>query len=359
MKWIVRMLFAIIFLAVGILLLVFLRSPGTAVPIPGNHPRSISTIEQLQIGGVEQELLIRAIDSTKTVLLFLHGGPGYSGYHFLDDSKHNLEQEFVLAYWEQRGAGKSYSKSIPTSTLTIDQFLSDIEEITQYLKQRFNKQKIILLGHSWGAFIGVLAVDKYPQHYHSYIGIGQVCNSYKSEMISWKWVNEEAKKRNDTEALAQLAKLEFPDSLASGQTWFEYMDVQRLLVAKYGGAASAGAEFRLWPIYKDIIFNLPEYTVSEKLGILDGNYRGLSNLQDDVAKYNFNEVIDSLQIPVFLMHGKHDHLVEFSVAKEFYNQLKAPEKQWHAFEKSAHRPFFDETAKFNKIILDIASRYDD
>ncbi len=348
-----RLIFLLIFLLVCLVIFIFIKSPGKAIPISGDHPKSISCIEKLQIGGIEQNLIIRSVDSSKAVLLFLHGGPGFSGYHFINDNDNNLEEEFVLAYWEQRGAGKSYSSSIPQSSMTVNQFVEDAKEITEYLQNRFNQEKVYLLGHSWGAFIGVNIIHKYPELFHSYIGIGQIANQYQSEKLSLEWIKTEAVKRKDEEVLNQLKNLEFPDSLASGKTWLEYMDVQRLMVGKYGGSISAGKELEILSIYKDIIFDLPEYTVLEKYNILNGNAFGLSNLQDDVVQANFLSSIDSLEVPLFFLHGKHDHLVEYSIAKAFYSKVKAPQKNFYTFEHSAHRPFYDETEKFNEIIESI------
>ncbi len=355
-KYLVAFLSFVLISLLILILIVFILSPGEAVPVPNGGERSISEIEKLEIGGVDQYLFLRGVDSTKAVLLFLHGGPGFSGYHFINDNDNNLEEEFVLAYWEQRGAGKSYSENIPLGSMNIEQMVKDTEEITRYLLGRFGKRKIYLLGHSWGSMLGTLTVQKHPGLYHAYIGIGQMGNQYESEKISLDWLKKEALERNDTEVLKQLETIRLPDSLATGKEWLEYMDVQRLIVGKYGGSTAANKETDVFSIYTDIIFKLPEYTVNEKRNILKGNAFSMSALQDDAIRTNLKEVVDSLELPVHILHGKYDHLVEYAESQSFFEHLKAPEKHFHTFEHSAHRPFADETAKFNGIMTRI-SRY--
>lgn len=143
---------------VGVLLIVLLiitaflwiKSPGKAQPITDAQgqviPGSISTIEKVMLGGVEQYLIIRGADSTKPVMLFLHGGPGSPEYPFIRTTNPDLEKDFVMVYWEQRGAGKSYSKDLDVKSMTLAQMISDTRELSQILAARFGQEKIYLMG---------------------------------------------------------------------------------------------------------------------------------------------------------------------------------------------------------------------
>lgn len=147
-------------------------------------PGSIASLEKVYIGGVKQWILIRGRSVNNPVLLFLHGGPGSAEWPLVRDYNRSLEDHFIHVYWEQRGAGKSYSKNI--GNMHIDQFISDTRELLQYLQKRVNREKVFLIGHSWGSLLGILTAEKYPELFHAYIGVGQFVSAKEQEEISYQ-----------------------------------------------------------------------------------------------------------------------------------------------------------------------------
>ncbi len=105
---------------------------------------SISTLEKLLIGGVKQSLCIRGNNINKPVLLVVHGGPGDAAMPIVNCINHNLEQDFIVVNWDQRGAGKSFFRFEKNSDVSIDTFVCDLLEITSYLRNRFGKEKIYI-----------------------------------------------------------------------------------------------------------------------------------------------------------------------------------------------------------------------
>jgi len=81
-----------------------------------------------------------------------------------------LENYFTVVYWDQRGTGKSTNKNMPGNSFTIDRFIADTHELTTYLKGKFKKNKIFLLGHSWGSLLGIRTIAKYPNDYYAFVG---------------------------------------------------------------------------------------------------------------------------------------------------------------------------------------------
>ena len=155
-----------------------------------NYPEQlrIKIFEPISINGTKQWVLIRGNDESKPVLLYLHGGPGQSLIPFAYKATNKLVNDFIVVYWDQRGTGLSYDESIPDETMTIDQFIEDTRSVTEYLKRKFNKDKIYLLGHSWGTVLGTLVIQKYPDDYYAYIGVGQVVNSEEQEESGTEWL---------------------------------------------------------------------------------------------------------------------------------------------------------------------------
>jgi len=349
-------LLSLFIIVIATILIIWIMSPGKAIPFVdenGNKiENSISEIEKIQIGGIDQYLIIRGIDVTKPVLLFLHGGPGSPEFPMMKDDKLILEKEFVIVHWEQRGSGKSLSKDIPEASMNLEQFISDASEVSEHLKKRFNREKIFLMGHSWGSFLGILTVNKHPQHFYSYIGIGQVASQFRAEQISFDWVKREAKKRNDKDAIKELSNMFFPDSLADNNTWLEFLMKERKYVNKYRGGLSR-EEVNIWFDIGKLILTTKEYTISDKLKFMKGNFYSMERLWSNVIQTNLFTTIDSIKIPVHIIQGVHDYQTPYIVANEFYSNLKAPTKTLHTFDNSAHTPFLDEVEKFNSIIKEI------
>jgi len=337
---------------VGLAAILWIKSPGKADPITSTNgktiPGSISVIEKVMLGGQEQYLIIRGVDRNKPVMLFLHGGPGSPEYSFMKEKNRGLEKDFVMVYWEQRGAGKSYSNKIPASSMNIAQFISDTRELSLLLAKRFKKDKIYIMGHSWGSLLGILTANKYPELYYAYFGIGQVCNQYKAEKIAYAWVKEQAQIQNNKHALEGLSKITMPDSTATSAEWSDYLMTERNYVSQFGGGVTHTMT-NMFPLVK-ILLNTKEYTVGDKINFLKGSLYSLDHLWPEVIKCNLFQDIDSMRLPVYIFQGKYDHQTSYVVAKDFYNQLKAPHKEFFTFEHSAHSPVMEEPDKFNAII---------
>jgi len=356
MKKIIRILLYILGCLISIVLvltvILWIKSPGTADPITDKNgktiPGSISSIEKIKLGGIDQYLIIRGVDSTKPVMLFLHGGPGSPETTFMKETNTAIENDFVMVYWEQRGAGKSYSNDIPVESMNLQQFISDTHELSLIIAKRFHKDKIYLMGHSWGSMLGILTAHQYPELYYAYFGIGQVCDQFKGERLAFEWVKEQAKLANDKEAIKDLSALNFPDSSASVEIWGDFLMKERNFANQFGGGITHKMT-GMWPVIK-LVLNAKEYTFKEKMNFMSGSIYSLEHMWPEVISTNLFNKIDSMQIPVYIFQGEHDYTTPYPIAKEFYEQLKAPKKEFYAFENSAHSPCMEEVEKFNAIV---------
>ena len=363
MKRIIKISLKVILYIIGGLLVIILslaiilwiKSPGKAVPITDSNGEiisgSISTIEKVMLGGQEQYLIIRGADSTKPVMLFLHGGPGSPEFAFMNNTNRAIENDFVMVYWEQRGAGKSYSKDIPVESMNLSQFISDTRELSELLALRFKQDKIYIMGHSWGSFLGILTAYEHPELFHAYFGVGQVCYQYKGEQISFEWAKEQADKSNNEDAIEALSEIDFPDSLANSDIWMDFLMVERNYVTQFGGGVLHDIN-GMWPVIK-MVLNAKEYTFSEKMKYMSASLFSIKHLWPDVINTNLFNDIDSMQVPVYIFQGIYDYQTPTSIAKDFFDQLKAPQKEFFIFENSAHSPVMEEVDKFNAIVREI------
>ncbi|GGB94606.1 alpha/beta fold hydrolase [Dyadobacter sediminis] len=298
--------------------------------------------ESLMIGGTEQWIHYNDSRLHEPLILFLHGGPGVVQVPMLTRYCQSLYEHFLLVHWDQRGAGRSYH-FLDKTDLTVQILVNDGIELSRVLCQKFNKRKVILLGHSWGTALGVLMCKVAPGLFHKYIGIGQVGNWLKGEHISYHFTCDQAIRRKKSVALKLLEKIGPPPY----KNIVELL-IQRTLLIRFGGGMYSG---------KSALNMIPEYVLWGKSSFLRipqvtaGSWYSTASLWEQCLAIDLNLLAPELQVPVCFITGRHDYQIPFACAEEYFHNLVAPEKSWYWFENSAHTPFIEETEKFNKLIV--------
>ncbi|MCU6710493.1 alpha/beta hydrolase [Paenibacillus sp. J5C_2022] len=340
MKVLVAVLAAITIIF-GILALLPSRTPQ--IKMDGKVvPNSIAELRKVEIGGIDQTLLIRGHNKNNPVILFLHGGPGQGEVGFMRGYQKALEEKFVVVRWDQRGAGASYSKDVPKESFTIEQLLKDTDEVTDYLREQFNQPQIFISGHSWGTVLGTLAAKSHPEKYLAYISVGQVVNMKENEKLSYQFAWTKAREANDEEAIKQLEQIELTYTSDNMMSYRKYVD-------KFGGVIQTKPE-------KGIASSLllsPEYRLSEKQNFQKRTLDVGRLMIPEIMNINFMEEVKGLEVPTYFIIGKHDYTSVYPLVEEFYEQLEAPVKELIVFDNSAHLPQLEENKKFNDTVIRI------
>lgn len=331
-----------------------IKSPGRLKPLvtADGQPYSAGLAEKqkLTIGGVEQGLFILSENHSNPVLLFLHGGPGSPELPLIynENQQYRLESEFTVCYWDQRGAGMSF-KNVPESSMTLEQFIADTIEVTRYLKERFNQEKIFIMGHSWGSYLGVKTISQAPEHYHAYIGIGQISHEQLSEKLAYEYMLEHAKHINDKRT---LKKLQLVDPNAKDFPSLSYTTgIRTSAMNDYGIGITREKESLFDLIQKVFLFE--GYSLGEKVNFLQGSLFSLKFLFDDMLSDDLRVTTNQFKIPVYITHGKFDYQVSYELAKVYYEQIQAPKKDFFTFENSAHSPIIEERQQFLQVVRKI------
>ncbi len=339
-------LFIILFF---IFLLFFL--PGYTIPfkdINGNRlPKSITSLEKVKLGGNEQWILIRGEDKTNPVMLFLHGGPGTSDMGLLRRNMPDLEKHFVTVYWDQLGAGKSFSAAIPKSSMNINSFVTDAHELTELLIKRFRHKKIFLTGHSWGSVLGILTIQKYPELFYAYIGIGQIANMKENELVSYEWTLEQAKRSDKISDVKKLIEIGKPPYTGN---WRKKFMTERRLLGKYGGELYGSSNGAFFLVLKNLLLS-PEYCLKDKINFFRGIFTSVKLIFPELLHVDLRRQALCLKIPVYFILGKHDYEAPFMLAEQYFKLLNAPVKELFWFENSAHLPHIEENSKFQKLLI--------
>lgn len=349
----VSIIIGIFFVFGGVILI---NSPGKLPPLKDAQGKtiqgSISEKIWVEINGIKQGMFIRGENPKNPVILFLHGGPGTPLLQFISylEKSERLEKYFTVCYWDQRGSGMTYSKSTESSTMTIEQMVADTHEVTQYLKSRFKQDKIYLLGQSWGTYLGVKTIEKYPENYFAYIGIGQVTNQTKSERLAYDYMLTRAKEMNDQEVIDKLVKY---DPYAKDFPQLNYLvKVRTKLLNKYGiGHLHQGLTFQ--DILKSLVV-FKGYTLSEKINWFRGADFSMIYLFPIILNDDLFISSVKFEIPFYIIQGAYDYQVSQVLAEQYLDVLEAPKKEFFIFANSAHAPNMEEPEAFIKILRKIA-----
>lgn len=300
---------------------------------------SIASLEQISLGGVSQFILIRGSDSTKPLVLFLHGGPGMPAMYLAHAFQRDLENHFVIVHWDQRGTGKSYRAGVLSDSLTLRQTINDLFELTQYLLERFQKNRLILVAHSWGTLLGLLAVREHPQYYAAYVGTGQMsADSLRRYVTQRRFLFNMARAHGDEELITWL---------------FRGGAVREDDIYRYGGGLR-GAESFL-PILLTGL-RASEYDLFDAINVPRGSSMVSRRMRVDVRNSDFDRDLVTFQIPIYFFLGRHDYVTPSVLASEYFETLEAPSKELVWFESSAHFPFWEEQRKFTSEMLRLSER---
>jgi pimeloyl-ACP methyl ester carboxylesterase len=305
-------------------------------------PSPIAETIRLDLGGFSQWVMVRGASVENPVLIILHGGPGMPETALLRHFNAPLENIFTVVYWEQRGAGYSFDKSIPPTSMTIDRFVADLDALVDAMCRRFGKDKVVLLGHSWGSALGTLYAARHPQKVAAYVGVGQIGNLQASEEASYAFVLAEARRRDNGKALAALTALGPPP-----------YDQQRLIVQRRWLSRFAGT-FGTLPLHKALWILLTTRGPSP-FKVFGGMMFSLRTMWSELSKLNLEVAAPELRMPVWFFLGRNDHQVDATVAAVYFDKLIAPSKKLVWFEHSGHFVPFEEPEAFNRAMGDIAA----
>ncbi len=311
-------------------------------PLPG----SISEKIWVNINGLAQGMFIKSKNETNPVLLFVHGGPGMPEYWLTRRYPTGLENYFTVCWWDQRGSGLSYSPTIPPETMTYEQLIADTIEVTNYLRQRFGKEKIYLMAHSGGSFFGLQVAARAPELYHAYLGMAQMTYQLASERLAYDYALEQYKKNGNTKMVRKLEAapptMTVPLPAAYDALRDEYMHTLGIGTTRDMKSIITGVFLPSW--------QSPEFTLNEKIKLWRGKFFSMRLLRNHAFATDLTQQVTELHLPVYFFHGRYDYTCCYSLAKAYFEQLKAPLKGFYTFEQSAHTPLFEEPEQMQKIL---------
>jgi pimeloyl-ACP methyl ester carboxylesterase len=297
------------------------------------------------LGSIPQWVAVHGADAGNPVLIILHGGPGMPETPLLRHFNSDLERLFTVVYWDQRGAGRTYNKNTPPESMTVERFVADLDELVDHVRAKLRKDKVVVLGHSWGSALGTLYAARHGEKVAAYAGTGQIGDLAASEADGYAFVLEEAKRRGNAKAVAELTKLGPPP-------WTEQqMMVQRRWLGRFVGMFG---RVPFWTAFRISLF-APGTSVFRTPKVFRGMFFSLRTLWPQVSQINLERDVPELKMPVWFLNGRNDHQVSAAVAEQYFDKLVAPRKTLVWFENSGHFAPFEEPERFNAAMAQIAA----
>jgi pimeloyl-ACP methyl ester carboxylesterase len=320
------------------------RQHQLSVAMAIHSTNGIDERRYVRIGGVEQWITIRGQDLRNPALLVLHGGPGAPvsalPEHFLP-----WERDFTIIQWDQRGAGKSYSPN--QGAPSIELMVQDGLEVSEYVRGRLHRNKISLLGHSWGSVLGIRMVRARPELFNAWVGTGQIVNRQRNEVAAYAGVLAKARARGDREGVDALEKSGAPPYREIRQMGVERRwAMQYEPGLRYGPIGPSGLLVEL--------LTAPDYSLKDVVDYFRGEIGGDDffgqALDGPLARVDLPALGTSFSIPFFVVEGEEDNITPASLAKAYFDRITAPRKAFLLMPDAGHMALLTRSDDFLKFM---------
>ncbi len=293
------------------------------------------------IGGIEQWVTIRGQDRANPVLLFLHGGPGdvtnpWSFVYFA-----LWEEQFTVVQWDQRGAGRTFGRSgrATAPTMTLDRMVKDGIELTEYLRMHLDKNKIIVVAHSFGSIIGLRMISQRPDLFYAYVGTGQVADSTRNYSAAYDALLKKAQATANRQALDDLRRVGRPP-YKSGEGY----QVQR----KWSNRLEGAEQFLYGTLGLTLV--APGGSVQDINDSAEGQTLSGERLVPQTTSLEPKDLGLKFSIPVFFLQGAEDFTTPTELARQYLASIRAPKKEFVPI-KGGHFAVFMNSRGFLDVLV--------
>jgi pimeloyl-ACP methyl ester carboxylesterase len=306
----------------------------------------IDSLEAVRIGGIDQWIHIRGEDASNPLLLFIHGGPGIGFIALAGPIQRPWEKHFTVVQWDQRGAGKTYARNdreLQRRTMTVSRMQHDALEVVNHLRARFKREKIVVVGHSWGTVLGLWLAHEHPEVIAAYVGVAQFVNAQQNDKMAYDDALAMARRQHRVDAISDLESLRpYPTpavDLREGsiaQTW-----EARLL-----GPPADRPQFIDVPRLLATLLSAPEYSLGDVYGFTRAQMFSLETMIPEVQRMDLTALGTDFRVPVVLFQGRHDPYLRPALVEKYAAAITAPAHELVWFEDAGHFPFFEDQQLF-------------
>jgi pimeloyl-ACP methyl ester carboxylesterase len=302
-------------------------------------PNGIDEANYVKIGGIDQWITIRGEDRKNPVLLFLHGGPGdatnpwgYAGFR-------KWLKYFTVVQWDQRNAGRTFGRNgaAGASTITIERMVQDGIELAELLSKKLRKDKIVLVGHSWGSILGVFMAKARPELFYAFVGTGQVADPTRNYAVAHAALLERASREGNSRALQELNEVGPPP----------YKDGKGFAVQRKWSNLFEGADVFLASTL-GFALTAPGYSLGDINDWFEGQGVSAEHLVPQTSALDPKLLGGEFAVPVFVIQGAEDFTTPTRLAKTYLDSLHASRKAFATIDGAGHFAVFTKQDVFLK-----------
>ncbi len=296
------------------------------------YAKAIDTTSIVSIGGIEQFISIKGKDESNPILLYLHGGPGAAVSFHSEKVTGDLENQFVVVHWDQRGSGKTLELNNDSGILSMDRMKQDAEEMFLHLLNRFDRKQLMLLGNSWGTILGFHLAQSFPDKVQSFIAVSPIINHTKSQQLTLATLKSHFAKKQNEKALAQLESVSIPVA-----------DAKQMLILHRWETVFNGGDF-------------PDGQFEQYLNYFKEWEKQWMPLYNEFYALDLATQITRIYCPLYILQGDKDLTTHYKVVTSFFERIEAPKKELLWLENTSHNIPGTEPAMMQKHILNALNK---
>lgn len=310
--------------------------------------------------GAEMPVWVRGNEESGVVLIWIHGGPGGSALNTVSREPYFvnvLEPQMAVAYYDQRASGNAQGK-VDKSTLTIEQFVEDLNVVVEVIKKKYNHPKIFLAGHSWGGIIATkyLLNKEYQEKITGWIEIDGLHNLVDVWQYRHNYVDERASMlKNQGEKEEYWSKaLQWLKENPTIQS-----QDQKDVIYKYMIEAGGRDTYRKQNGYTEKQLD-GQYDIPNNNSLINKNRKVAGNaFNDALFNLNLSPQMGTITVPSLFIWGAKDGVLPKEMAYDAHRAVGTPasEKEVVVMEHSGHYPQKDQPDIFVYTVLDFIEKY--
>lgn len=357
-----KVLFVLLIVLMLIGCLIFIVFPPSRGRIPdlldeeGNSlEESIAEKYYIDVDGCDIGMIILSENANNPVLLVCGGGPGIPEYLMEYMYPSVLPKLFTVVYFDYRGTGLSYDKSIKADDITTERYLEDVQIITDYLCERYGQDKLYILGHSFGSYIALNTVKNHPEKYEAYIAMSQCTNQIESEYIGYDYMREQYKQMNNSKMVNKFDSCPIRESEDMYKKYFS-SSLRDQAMHELGVGTTRNMNSVITGIFFPSL-KCKSYTWGERINLWKGKIQSNNfPVSNDSTNFNAWKEVEAVDVPIYFLAGRYDYTCNYELQKKYYEYINAPAKEFYIFEGSAHSPIYEEPSNAEDILKMIINK---
>ncbi|MDP6579357.1 MAG: alpha/beta hydrolase [Vicinamibacterales bacterium] len=305
---------------------------------------SVLADEFVRIGDIEQWISVRGHDRRNPVILVLHGGPGVTNAPFAPAFA-EWRNDFTVVEWDQRGAGRTFGRNGAQGSrpLTIERLTADGIELAEHLRDRLDKDKVALLGISFGSIVGLHMVQSRPDLFSAYVGTGQVVSRMEGDALGYELTLNRARAVGHAEGAAALETMG-PPPWPDATTWNAAKGWANRLTPE----SDPGSQINLPAIMR----SLPGLTDADLRAIVGGAAFSAEALAPHESMFDALQLGVRYAVPMFVFQGRGDINAPTELVSRWFAQVEAPEKQLVIVDNASHAAFFTHSEELGQLLVE-------